>query len=896
MNIGGIAVTSVVDSNGNVSYQGTLPSGKVVPVSQETLDHANDPDWLSTKRDSVLASGTFTDPRDQEAVSKFYDDAPSSIPQLKEDTGGEIIQDQTALDQPQSENTGPVWNDPDMPTSGENQTSDDSGEEQENTQEIVITAKRERKSDYKSMAKPNPLSKFSSYTYGISLYMLTAEAFNNFVNKGGSLSGIKGKGSGVYVVAQSGGINSDVEDRAITISKKAGDGPGYDYFLEDLDLTLLLPGGTNRASPSTEIKFKVVEPQGFNFLRDLSIASDEVNKMSKIAEQVDPSKRPNATSQHFVMGVKFYGYDINGNMVTGDSPEAAGYDNGDKTDQNAVIQRWYPFKISSMKFSLTGKATTYNIEGYPIQEAAAFGSLNTTINEGMKISGATVGEAISDLIKKINAYNDGQKTVGNIGKPNVLNVEYLDENGKVVSKGEIEQGKLVDDETFSAETAPASKVEGQATVADKFNAVTISKNVRAINIAGQTNLIQVMENIIIKSGYIGDALAVTKSSAPGENKVIPKATTKTLTWFIITPKVTVIGRDDQNNTWSYEITYQIKPYKISYLKTTIGSTVSKYPGPNKYYEYWLTGGNSEVLSYSQDYNTLLFVPQLASENKDDSKKPVSGETAVGVKNTVKGSSIADGVNRSTEINNNVAAQLYSPADNAMAKLKIIGDPDYLMSGASNPAIAAKAVYSHDGSIDGRNGQVFIQVTFNTGVDYGENGLFNVDDRIQFYKTDKVKNLGIDGIVFKVNQVHSTFTKGKFEQDLECIIVSESELVGEDQVPVGGERGESSDGSAEGSSKGKKVTTKSQKVRSTAHDKLNANPPTDNTQATNIDVRTGDDYEYWPPSGESDTVLAERFREPEGTNNGVDFGNDINTVDDDIYAGNDYPDGGPEYEA
>jgi hypothetical protein len=786
------------------------------------------------------------------------------------------------------------------PVADENETTDDSGEEQE-LQEIVITAKREKKVDFKSMAKPNPLSKFMSHTYGVALYMLTAEAFNNFVRKGGSLSGIKGKGSGVYVVAQSGGINSDVEDRAITLSKKPGDGDGYDYFIEDLELELLLPGGQNRSSPSTDIKFKIIEPQSFNFLRDLSIASEEINKNSPFLEKIDPTQRPNAVSQHFIMGVKFYGYDINGKIISGGNPEVQGYDNGDKTDENAVLQRWYPFKISDVKFSLTGnKATTYSITGYPIQEQAAFGSLNTTIQKGLKLSGENVGQAMADLMKGVNSFNEGQKDVENIGKPNILEVEYLDESGKVIKDGEIEKGKLVDDDTFSAETAPATKVEGTATVADQFKAVTISKNVKSINVAEGTNLITVMENLIIKSSYIGDALAVTKSSKPGENKLIPKATSKDLTWFSIIPKVEVIGRDEKTNLWAYKIVYQVRPYKIPYFKTSIGSKVSKYPGPSKYYEYWLTGGNSEVLSYSQDYNTLLFVPRMSSDNKDETQKKVTNGTAAPVRNATAGSTIADGVNRSSEINNNVASQLYSPADNSTAKLKIIGDPDYLMSGMSNPAIAAKALYSRDGSIDGRTGQVFVQVTFNTGSDYGNNGLFNVDDRIQFYKTDKVKNLGIDGIVFKVNRVRSTFSKGKFEQDLELIIVAENDLVGDDQTPKdGGERGESNDSgsTSTGSTKGKKTVSKPQKVRSAAHDKLSANSPTEATVSNNVEVRTTGNEAPQNAGGSEEASSGDAWYDVADTNNSeVDFGNGIQTVGDDIIAGDDYTDYNPEYEA
>jgi hypothetical protein len=74
----------------------------------------------------------------------------------------------------------------------------------------------------------NPLGYFASYTYNISLYMLSADAyaaflatgrtsiqsFDNLSNLANASSYITGNGGGAFLVAQSGGINREVQNRA----------------------------------------------------------------------------------------------------------------------------------------------------------------------------------------------------------------------------------------------------------------------------------------------------------------------------------------------------------------------------------------------------------------------------------------------------------------------------------------------------------------------------------------------------------------------------------------------------------------------------------------------------------------------------------------------------------
>jgi hypothetical protein len=650
---------------------------------------------------------------------------------------------------------------------------------------------------YPGQRKVNPLSKLCSYVYSFSLYMVTPEALNNFINNGGSLSGIKGKNSGVYIVAQSGGVNTSTEDRLLTTSHNLGSGePGFDYYIDDLILTTLLPGGANRATTSTEIKFKIIEPQSYNFLQDIARGSAALNEKSKLLQDaIKNGVAPNGFSQHYILGIKFYGYDVNGNIITAGSPEAAGYDNGDNGDQNAIIQRFFAIKFTNIKFKLDGKMTTYNCEALVVSEQAAYGQINATIKNTFSITGGTVGEALAGgiggnsskdargLQQVVNDFVKDQKDRELISAANEIKIEFLDENGAPTTNSPIAKSSLLDDASWTASTAPLSKTKTTdgVTIADSFKAVSIDKTKKSIPIVAGQNIIHIIDNIIVKSAYIGNALKETVS-ADEEAETVKKASTATLKWYTINPIINVLARDAKTNNWSYNITYQIKPYDIPYIRTNLATVKSKYPGPFKFYEYLLTGKNTEVMSYEQQYDNLFYTVASMSTNKDSSTTGNKSNAPTGIQAASKNSDPTTGAqNSGSRLNDDVRAQLYSPGDQGQAKIKILGDPDYIMTTTGVKTTTASKFYGKDSSINPQGGQVFIQMVFNTASDYGNDGLLDVSDKLQFYKTDSVKKAGIDGMVYMVVQVDSTFSRGTFSQVLDCLMVDESMLVTKDIV-------------------------------------------------------------------------------------------------------------------
>ena len=198
------------------------------------------------------------------------------------------------------------------------------------------------------------------------------------------------------------------------------------------------------------------------------------------------------------------------------------------------------------------------------------------------------------------------------------------------------------------------------------------------------------------------------------------------------------------------------------------SKTSTYPGPHKKYEYWYTGKNTDVISYEQNYNNLYFLTGVGNSPNESSPpvpkvdKPQPGNQT--------GSQ-----NKAAEAVNALAVDLYDPGSQVSAKMTILGDPDYLSQtvGASIDSVFEK-FYGPDGyTLNANGGQVFVELDFKTAEDYdsGTNpevpaGTLSINDKIRFYDYDPSIGDSMKGITFELKWVTSTFSKGKFTQELD----------------------------------------------------------------------------------------------------------------------------------
>jgi hypothetical protein len=688
----------------------------------------------------------------------------------------------------------------------------------------------------------NPLSKLSSYTYNISLLMVNPEAYNIYAATGGRLQKtVPGAGGkqvpGYYVVAQSGGINAN-EYRAITLNNEPGKAPGLDFFIDDLVITSYMASadGTNTPTNEAGLNFKIIEPYGFNFVQSLTDASNKLNSESQmIARSGD---EVTAYQQIYLIAIRFYGYDVNGKLVTTRDLPSTDVLGGElsienSTDGTALFERFFSIQITDITFKLDGKTIVYNVESLALPLQTAFSLKCGLITKPTEIYASTVEQALgSDANssafftvegaanagdQRENPVNAEQQRLrlaqsapgsGTSYKPaqsagsgrkgglmQILNQQLLDEvdlkqrsrAGQYLiqydpTASNIKNSRLVNKDPNQSGTNNGAKTADINARASSQAQNKNSSTVR-ISLSEGTPIIQAIEEIISQSSYVDDALKQVNDSNLKATQTEKDSKIK-LKWFHINPIVKVIDRDKKLNDWVWDICYQIRSYDIPYIRSTYKTATDDYYGPTKRYEYWLTGLNTEVLEYTQQFDALYFAVTSLSSNLDRAGEN-TGQGATVSSRPLGGSYGSTGgpkTNRGGQTEQNVKGALYgaSTADQAQAKIRIVGDPDWLMSpltaSESLERLASKR-YAKDDSIDPNGGQIFIELNFNTAQDYSQKntGLLDVNRNINFYPTDILKKKGIQGLVYQVTTCESTFTRGRFEQVLDLLLIDETTL-------------------------------------------------------------------------------------------------------------------------
>jgi hypothetical protein len=244
----------------------------------------------------------------------------------------------------------------------------------------------------------NPLGSLASYTYQLSLYMITASAYEAFVAGGRRNINAYAEeiapnattpeqleevaSNGAFLIAQSGGIG-ERENRAPEFE--------FDYYIDNLSFDHMVTSNETGAAVANLIyKFQIIEPYGFSFLTQLRRAKDTMENSAK----GKPLPR-DPLRQFFILGIRFYGWDQAGRQVLGNEEFDGNPIDPSAPGSGALFENFYDISINTMKFKLDGRATVYNVD-------ASAASIATTINlrKGMvpnntTVSGSTVRDYLS---------------------------------------------------------------------------------------------------------------------------------------------------------------------------------------------------------------------------------------------------------------------------------------------------------------------------------------------------------------------------------------------------------------------------------------------------------------------------------------------------------------------
>jgi len=631
----------------------------------------------------------------------------------------------------------------------------------------------------------NPLAQLASYTYNFTLYMMTPDAYDAFVGSGrkkidalaaasGNESGAGQGRGGAFVVAQSGGVNNSTQNRA----------PGFelDYYIDNVKFTTTTTGKDTGVPAFTDrMTFTITEPYGFSFMTNLKRAREA---LAEYSSQTTYKENVNAFKQFFIMGIRFYGYDANGNLINGNSVL-----NGQAIDPaggtEALFERFYDLDIQDIKFNVNGKTCQYTVTAVNPNSQTMMGIKRGRIATGFKGRGRTVHEMLmgpDGLFTKLNKEQQDKvkKNPQDQMFANEFDVVYLDD-----AYDRIGVARMALASDLNKWRWPGSPAVTSVESTDAISVTATPDNTsREIVFNNDTSIVQAITQIIQKSTYMENALKTIYNNVTQPNPAqkgleqTEKSNPATLAWFTISTEISNPKWDPIIADWAYKITYIVQVYEVPCIASPYSNASAQYYGPHKRFAYFLTGQNSEVLDFSLNFNLgyqniALSQPSTNQATAGQSNAaPTTAATAGGqvpVQVGVRQNADSTGsLSTSAEAQNQIATQLTSPEAYTDAKIKILGDPDFLMRDqASSLSEVYNKFYGSDGyTVSAHGGQVFVEVELKESQDYKHSlGLQQINEEIVFMKyPPSVKKIA-KGIIFYVRQVVSTFSNGRFEQEL-----------------------------------------------------------------------------------------------------------------------------------
>lgn len=656
---------------------------------------------------------------------------------------------------------------------------------------------------------PNPLDKYASYTYNLSLYLCTPAEYNRIARtEAGPTISLPGD----QLIARSGGAPVGANQRNEFFSD-------VDMVIDNLKIENTI-GFSNTGIPTSggKLSFTITEPAGATFLYRLQSA---VASLYNKDPSVGKTFYGNST---FALVIRFYGYDINGVPIAArgvNQIDAAG------SSESALLTKTFYFVIDGIKTRIGTRIVEYHIGGvfapmYVAKSAilgvspARFELTGTNLNDifnGIPGSSNTTSQdedpraettadntgafdqnGANDKVSAqpsqniptrglAQALNDEFNRLSRPDKQNNKVIEVPDEYEIIFASEALKNAKVVipgADNDLSR--AAGNKPADTKSINTKKN-TSIDKNSKIFNILPGTPIIQWLDQMIRNSDYIKKQASVIISENTdadtqgdenfyGEKTNQPKSPVK---WYKITPYIEIKQYDNLRKTYAYKITYVIGDYYITDAKSPYFKR-APWPGPDKLYLYTFTGQNTSILNYEQDFNWLY--RQTFSVNapmgQDAAKQAATQAGMIDnsyafrvVAETGKQGSLGD----STDLSARAAAGIYSPTDLATVKIKIIGDPDYLLQDwyNVNQALLTRAEYKRSvaASSSGLNsnfGELYMQITFLTGDDWNlASGVVKVEPRSGYVR--RVSN------AYRINNIVSTFQNGRFEQDVQGTLLT-----------------------------------------------------------------------------------------------------------------------------
>jgi hypothetical protein len=588
----------------------------------------------------------------------------------------------------------------------------------------------------------NVLDQYASYTYVASVYLMKPEGYIKMITtKKKSLEGAS-------LLFQSGGAPVRGRNPYFTL----------DYYIDRFSLKSVIAGkGTRSAHNVYDIKMTVVENNGITLVNNLAAA---------VKGFIGPN-RASYGAANYLLVVRFYGYDDQGNLVRGGraptvSPViAASVGVSDAaTDPEAFVEKFYPFQINDLKFRIANKLVEYEISATASNPIIGFSADRGTIPYNLALQGKTLKEALSGPIDITPAPPEttsrsssttiavGQdEFAANAGAPppkaDAARSKQTVKSGLMAALTQYQQ-ELVAKGTFTyADTyeiefinpAIENALIRRAGTPDKTRTALVSAGAlqgqlqlneqqsvnydqQLIDMVAGRPIVAVLDELVRNSSYMEEQQLAKKDATTGQ--VIANNPGKNVAWFKIGTQATPIKWDPKRNDFAYNVKYTLSVYKINDANSD-WFPKGKYNGVHKQYNYWFTGQNTAILNYEQSINNLY--RRVLSGSPFDGTQGTNNINQL-TRYVYKTNSAENNQGANSNVNEpaaNLADYLYSPEDQQNATLTVVGDPAWLQQGEAFVGQTKKnwsfSAFLADGTINFDSQEVLFEVLFDLPADY-----------------------------------------------------------------------------------------------------------------------------------------------------------------------------------
>ena len=661
--------------------------------------------------------------------------------------------------------------------------------------------------------QPNILDRFATYNYQASVYLMSPTQLKTYMETG------KRQVTGYNLLFQSGGAPNNVGGpQGGRGSNASGRNPYFpnDFYIDSITLNNSLFGkATNAAHSVVDMKFTVIEPANITLIDCLYNAVQDMKPKGA-------DGAVNYAAAVYLMVIRFYGQDINGKIQqVGAADPLSGL-----SDSNAMVEKFIPFKIKEVKFSIGSKLVTYEFDCAPIGQMVGNGTRRGTIPADIELTATTVGNMLTGPAQYGTATAPADNPGANTASANTAD-EARDQEGssnpappkadsapnnkKTIKGGLITamnefQKQLVKDKVYEkadvyelefANGAEAIR-DGKIAKPDKSTnkaatpmAAAPSQNpsqsspdknsmditARNWGVTAGMQMVQIIDMVIRNSSYITDQAVTIIDEKTGKQVPNPKSNTKGMKWYNILMTATQLDYDNKRNDFAYKVKYTIVPYTPTDFQSTYFPS-GQFRGVHKKYSWWFTGLNTQVLDYTASFNKLYSLtvtgstPQnsaLATQRKQQTSSNRDMPFIQYQARSTESSQGADG--KANELGASAAEYLYNPSDNANAKVKIVGDPAWIQQGSLSGTVGGTQTSSSpflpDGTINFEVNDVLFELVWQKPEDYD----LNTGIADPYAKTQKTfgDRSPVQSVLYRVKAVQSEFKQGRFEQTLDATL-------------------------------------------------------------------------------------------------------------------------------